>query len=156
VPRQFQCEQAAELIEILEDTTPLGFSLIVVGDLNSSPQDEPVTGALPLLPPCSQETVVPPYMQFVDAGYTDIWTLRPGVAPGFTCCQAADLSNRLSTLSERIDVIFSLDRPRRVEQARVVGDRVSDKTRPPGPRLWPSDHGGVVATLQFNYSPAGW
>jgi hypothetical protein len=37
VPRQFQCEQAAELIETLADT-PAGLSLIVVGDLNSLPR----------------------------------------------------------------------------------------------------------------------
>jgi endonuclease/exonuclease/phosphatase family metal-dependent hydrolase len=148
VPRQFQCEQAAELIETLADT-PAGLSLIVVGDLNSSPEDEPVTGPLQLPEPCTQEAVVPPYMQFVDAGYTDIWTLRPGDLAGFTCCQAPDLRNRRSTLDERIDFIFSAEPPAKVRQARVVGASVADKTPPPGPRLWPSDHGGVVATLQF-------
>jgi endonuclease/exonuclease/phosphatase family metal-dependent hydrolase len=148
VPRQFQCEQAAELIETLADT-PAGLSLIVVGDLNSSPEDEPVTGPLQLPEPCTQEAVVPPYMQFVDAGYTDIWTLRPGDLAGFTCCQAPDLRNRRSTLDERIDFIFSAEPPAKVRQARVVGASVADKTPPPGPRLWPSDHGGVVAILQF-------
>jgi len=46
-------------------------------------------------------------------------------------------------------MIFSFEPPANVKQARVVGDRASDKTPPPGPRLWPSDHGGVVAGLQF-------
>ena len=128
---------------------PPGLSLIVVDDLNSSPEDEPVTGPLQLPEPCTQEAVVPPYMQFVDAGYTDIWTLRPGDLAGFTCCQAPDLLNRRSMLDERIDFIFSAEVPAKVRQARVVGASVSDKTPPPGPRLWPSDHGGVVATLQF-------
>ena len=93
--------------------------------------------------------IVPPYMQLVDAGYTDIWTLRPGAVPGFTCCQDPDLSNKRSKLSERSDMIFSLEPPAKIKQARVVGDRASDKTPPPGPRLWPSDHAGVVAGLEF-------
>lgn len=156
VPREFQCEQAAELIETLGDT-PEGFSLIVVGDLNSSPEDVPFESDLPLpLLRCDPDEIIPPYIQFVEAGYTDVWTLRPGRNPGFTCCQAADLSNRRSTLSERIDMIFSFDLPRRVKRARVVGDRVAEKTRPPGPRLWPSDHGGVVATLRLEDLFASW
>jgi endonuclease/exonuclease/phosphatase family metal-dependent hydrolase len=146
--RFFQAAQAAELIGTLELTTPLGLTLIVVGDMNSSPEHEPVPGPLPLPEPFDM-AIVPPYMQFVDAGYTDIWTLRPGAVPGFTCCQDPDLSNKRSKLSERIDMIFSLEPPANVKQARVVGDRASDKTPPPGPRLWPSDHAGVVAGLQF-------
>ena len=47
-------------------------------------------------------------------------------------------------------MIFASDAPTAVSQVRVVGARVADKTPPPGPRLWPSDHGGVVATLAFD------
>ena len=135
--RFFQAAQAAELIETLELTTPPGLTLVVAGDMNSSPEDTPYLN------------IVPPYMQFVAAGYTDIWTLRPGAVPGFSCCQDADLSNKRSMLSERIDMIFSQEPPAKVKKPRVVGDRTSDKTPPPGPRLWPSDHGGVVAGLKF-------
>ena len=71
-------------------------------------------------------------MQFVDAGYTDIWTLRPGAVPGFTCCQDVDLSNKRSKLSERIDMIFSLEPPARVRQARVVGTVLPTRPRRPG------------------------
>ena len=109
----------------------------MVGDMNSSPEHAPVPG------------IVPPYRQFAAAGSTDIWTLRPGAVPGFTCCQDPDLSNKRSKLSERIDMIFSLEPPADVKQARLVGDRASDKTPPPGPRLWPSDHAGIVAGLRF-------
>jgi endonuclease/exonuclease/phosphatase family metal-dependent hydrolase len=149
VPRQFQCQQAAELIATLEAATAPEVELIVVGDLNSSPEDEPGIGPFPLSAPCSPDAVVPPYMQLVDAGYSDVWKLRPGKQRGFTCCQDPDLLNRRSLLDERIDFIFASRKPAKVRQARVVGASVSDKTRPPGPRLWPSDHGGVVATLQF-------
>ena len=72
----------------------------------------------------------------------------PGNRPGLTCCQDADLSNRRSLLYERIDMIFWWDEPARVT-ARLVGDTVSDKTFPPGLGLWPSDHAGVWASLQF-------
>jgi endonuclease/exonuclease/phosphatase family metal-dependent hydrolase len=149
VSRVFQTAQAAQLIGLLGATTPPGLTQIVVGDLNSSPEDEPVPGPLPLPPPLDQG-LPPPYLQFVGAGYTDAWTLRPGALPGFTCCQAPDLLNPRSTLDERIDLIFASDAPTTVRQARVVGARVADKTPPPSPRLWPSDHGGVVATLEFD------
>lgn len=146
VPRDIQCAQAAELLATLEAATPFG-PAIVVGDFNSSPEDEPVDAALDP-PPCGTE-VIPPYMQFVAAGYSDVWKLRPGRVPGFTCCQDPDLLNRRSKLDERIDLIFTAEEPARVRQVRVVGDRAADKTRPPPPRLWPSDHAGAVATLRF-------
>jgi hypothetical protein len=150
-PNQFQCLQAAELIATLEAPTLAETSLIVVGDLNSSPKDKPGAGILPLLPPpCSQEAVVPPYLQFVGAGYTDVWTLRRPRASGFTCCQAPDLLNGRSRLDHRIDFVWSWDKPAKVRQVRLVGERVADKTRP-RPRLWPSDHAGVLATLRFEH-----
>ena len=77
--------------------------------------------------------------------YTDIWTLRPGKPPGFTCCEAADLSNGESMLYERIDVIFSLIPPERVK-ANVLNNNPEDKT-PSG--LWPSDHATVVGRLFY-------
>jgi endonuclease/exonuclease/phosphatase family metal-dependent hydrolase len=147
--RVFQTAQAAQLIGALAFFTPPGLIQIVVGDINSAPEDQPVPGPLPLPPPF-EAGLVPPYLQFVDAGYTDTWTLRPVARPGFTCCQDPDLRNPRSTLDERIDMIFASDTPTAVSQARVVGARIADKTRPPGPRLWPSDHGGVVATLDFD------
>jgi endonuclease/exonuclease/phosphatase (EEP) superfamily protein YafD len=40
-------------------------------------------------------------------GFTDIWAaLRPGVV-GFTCCHAADLSDRIPEFDERIDYVFA-------------------------------------------------
>ncbi len=134
----FQWAQAVELLQVLQVTTPSDMPLIVVGDINSSPLHAPILGSLPT-----------PYTQFVEAGYTDGWTQRPGKVPGLTCCQREDLSNHKSVLYERIDMIFSLEPPAKVKQARVVGATVSDKTPPPGLGLWPSDHGAVTAELQF-------
>lgn len=134
----FQSAQAAELIQILLSTTPPDRSLIVVGDMNSSP-DHPVVPGIPS-----------PYQQFVNAGFIDVWEFRAGNQAGYTCCQAEDLSNRRSELYERVDMIFSFADPAEVKKLRLVGDHVSDKTRPPGLGLWPSDHAAVAAELQFH------
>jgi endonuclease/exonuclease/phosphatase family metal-dependent hydrolase len=145
----FQAAQAAQLIALLEATTPPRRQLLVAGDINSSPEDEPIGGPLPLPPPFDQG-IVPPYQQFVEAGFDDVWTLRPRLDPGFTCCQAADLLNEVSLLDERIDMVFTRTEPHRAS-ARVFGKRPADKTRS---GLWPSDHAGVGARLLFRPQPA--
>lgn len=133
IPALFQQAQAQELIGRLNSSTPSGRTLIVAGDLNSSPD----------------ESLPAPYAQFDAYGYTDAWLLRPGTVEGFTCCQAPDLSNRHSTLNERIDLVFSKQLPVKVQRARVLGDEVSAKTPPPGHGLWPSDHGAVASELAY-------
>lgn len=129
-----QAEQAAELIKTLNRTTPPNRRLLVLGDMNSSPNDDEFP------------RVVPPFQQFIDADYTDVWKLRRPFTPGHTCCQAESLLNNRSNLSKRIDFIFS-KRPVRRGNVRLVGTRQADKTPPP--RLWPSDHAGIVAELLF-------
>jgi endonuclease/exonuclease/phosphatase family metal-dependent hydrolase len=132
-----QVAQAAELLQVLQATTPAYRALLVVGDINSSPVDPVILG------------YPTPYMQFLAAGYVDTWTVRRVPLPGFTCCQLADLSNRRSVLSERIDMLFSRDVPVRVDHAQVLGDSPLAKTPPFWRGLWPSDHGAVVAELEF-------
>ncbi len=146
-----QALQAAQLIQTVGPTTPPNVSLIVVGDINSSSEDPIIpnpTQPNPFPPPFDQ-LIIPPYAQFAGSGYTDVWDLRPGNQPGYTCCQLEDLSNHQSILDERIDVIFSIEVPNKVKKARVLGAKVSDKTSPPGQGLWPSDHGSVAAELEF-------
>lgn len=129
-----QAEQADELIDALKRTTPLTRTLLVLGDMNSSPDDLEIPG------------IVPPYQQFLDAGYTDTWLLRRPFTRGYTCCQAENLLNNQSKLNDRIDFIFS----RRIVKSakvRLVGTRQTDKT--PQPKLWPSDHAGIVAELHY-------
>jgi hypothetical protein len=135
----FQFAQAAQLLGTLAALpAPPGVATIVAGDLNSSPEDGVAgVGAL---------RIVPPYLQFLTAGYVDVWTLRPGAPPGFTCCELTDLSNPTSVASERIDLVFSSAAPVRIK-ARVTGNRAVDKTEPSN--LWPSDHAGVVAVMKF-------
>jgi endonuclease/exonuclease/phosphatase family metal-dependent hydrolase len=136
IPPELQASQAAELIDTLTlaGFPPMDKSLIVVGDINSSPKDQ---------------SGISPYEKFVENGYSDAWTFRPGNAKGFTCCQRPDLSNRKSVLNQRIDMIFSIETPAKVKRAHVLGNKVSSKTRPPGRGLWPSDHGSVAVGLQF-------
>lgn len=132
VPPLFQNAQALELLTVLAATSA-DKKLVVLGDINSSPED-----------PASS-----PYGQFTALGYTDAWTLRPGNLPGASCCQLADLSNKQSALDQRIDMVFSSIMPASVKQARVLGDEVSSKTHPPGLGLWSSDHGAIAAELHF-------
>lgn len=142
-----QAAQMAELLQVLGLTTPPNRRLLVVGDINSSLDDPVIPGPFPVpLPPPFDQGITPPYQQLVDAGYTDAWSLR-GRRRGYTCCQLADLSNLFSILDERIDVIFSRERPRRTFRKRVLGRRIAEKSSPHG--LWPSDHASVAVLLHF-------
>jgi len=142
----FQATQLVATLSLLAPPPP-GTELLVVGDINSSPVD-------PIFP-TPFGPAHPPYQQLANGTdllgfplsfpYTDTWTLRPGKPPGFTCCQAADLSNAKSMLYERIDVIFALMPPTRVK-ANVLNNNPKDKT-PTG--LWPSDHASVVGRLFY-------
>lgn len=91
-----------------------------------------------------------PYQIFTSYGFKDAWTLRYHHKQGLTCCQEEDLGNRRSELEERIDMIFSLQRPLRVLDMELLGNKKRDKTAPP-PKggLWPSDHAALAATLMF-------
>ena len=112
--------QRDELLGALGDP---GCPTVVVGDFNARPEHVGVP-----------------------APYQDAWAAAgndPG--GGFTCGQAAELANDASSLSERIDYVFVRDAD--VLDCVVVGDQEADRTRPG--RLWPSDHAGVVARLEF-------
>jgi endonuclease/exonuclease/phosphatase family metal-dependent hydrolase len=144
--RFFQTAQAYELRGILGALQAYFPSprQIVVGDFNSDPRDVEVVPG-----------IVPPY-QIFSASHTDVWTRRPGAATGKgapllgrTCCQDEDLGNFKSALYERVDLIFSLTPPKKVQDARVLGDSVSEKTRPIAMGVWPSDHASVATKLTY-------
>ncbi len=133
-----QAAQAFELISILSGfPNPLGAKIVVVGDINSTPQDQVLV--------IGPYTIVPPYMQ-LKASYKDVWELRPGDPPGLTCCQAENLLNLDSILQDRRDVTFAGEMPFGMVKVNLVGNQETDKT-PSG--LWPSDHAGVVTRLEF-------
>jgi len=141
-----QSAQATELRALL-DALPGPAELLVVGDLNSTPDD-------PLFPDPAAGPFVRPYQQFAEGvnfvgsptgePYIDLWTMRPGSPVGNTCCDA-DLSGGQLSLSDRRDLIFSRSLPARIK-ANVFGNTLDDKT-PSG--LWPSDHAGVIARIWF-------
>ncbi len=137
----FQAAQANELISILAQfPNPQGAKIVLSSDINSTSVDQIIDLGFPY------GKIYPPYMQFVLAGYTDAWTLRPGDSSGFTCCQAVNLLNTESILSDRRDVTFSNEMPYGMVKVNLTGNEETDKT-PSG--LWPSDHAGVVTRMQF-------
>ncbi len=141
----FQAAQATELISVLSVfPKPPGARTIVVGDINSSP-DDAADATLPFVPPYAQLAAgVSLVGAPISLPYTDTWDLRPGNDPGFTCCNDEDLSDRKTDHDERIDVIFSLEAPNEVK-ANVMGGEKSDRIK----GLWPSDHCTVVGDLTF-------
>jgi hypothetical protein len=84
------------------------------------------------------------------AGFADSWntnTLAFLDLDGFTCCEEADLSNRRSVSSERIDLTFVLSPVRFLPTAIVTGRLpLGLLTRPP---FWASDHEGVFTGFIF-------
>lgn len=120
--------QGQELMQVIgAETMPV----VLVGDFNSD----------------ANGTTTQTYSDLTGAGLVDVWSVaRPG-DPGLTGSQKEDLRNSPSTLSRRIDLIFT----RGVDDwgvlnADVVGDEESDRT-PSG--MWPSDHAGVSTTLRL-------
>ena len=51
---------------------------------------------------------------------------------------------------ERVDLIWSLSKPTKVQDARLLGESVSNKTQPIRFGVWPSDHASVAARLFFD------
>jgi len=144
-----QASQATQLIGTLGAFVNSATRILVVGDINSSPED-------PLFPDPNAGPFHPPYAQFETGTdlfgsvispltYTDTWFLRPGKNTGFTCCQLSDLSNASTLHGERIDVIFSIPSFSNVK-ANVLDDETGDKT---ASDLWPSDHSSVSGELEF-------
>jgi endonuclease/exonuclease/phosphatase family metal-dependent hydrolase len=134
----FQAAQAHELISLLNVLNaylnPERAPIILVGDFNSSPEDQVLYSG----------QIVPPYLQLMTAGYLDAWTLRPGSPPGLTCCQE-NLRDPEAALYERVDLILTNRKPEKV-QVNVVGNDGAALTQS---GLWPSDHAGVAARMSF-------
>jgi hypothetical protein len=63
---------------------------------------------------------------------------------GCTCCQDPNLSNPMSKLDHRIDLVI-VPPNTDIAEVRLVGADLADQT---SSHLWPSDHAGVVAILK--------
>jgi len=121
-------QQAGELTSAVSGAP----AAILLGDFNDPP-DSPMHAVI------------------TGAGFTDAWAaLRPGAA-GFTCCEPADLSNQVATLTGRFDDVFvrgiSGPRGKLLGQITIVGDQPGDRVPGPLYPVWPSDHAGVVASV---------
>jgi hypothetical protein len=133
--RPVQEAQARELTSWLADS-PL--PVVLVGDFNSAANADA---------PAANRT--DSYNILLGAGYFDIWTRGNGQEAGLTCCQAPNLRNPTSELTQRLDLILVNQKLNHFvggAQMDVVGEETADRT-PSG--LWPSDHAGVVATLHL-------
>ncbi len=124
--------QVGEILTALDTTDE---PQLVVGDFNAGPSD--LCGGLACGP-----------AEMLAAGFTDA-AAAVGTALGPTCCQAPDLSNTVSALSDRYDYIFESGFAA-VDSAALVDDQPFETVQP----LWPSDHAGVVATLTLVPEPS--
>ncbi len=132
------CIRTLQAFELLGGPVNTALTTVLIGDLNSAPDDPPFNE-----PGCPVPGSSNPYDVLAQNDFVDTWTQANGAQPGFTCCNAADLLNFPAAHSERIDHV--LTRPGvQVYQARVVGSDPDGRT---DDGLWPSDHAGVVAVL---------
>jgi hypothetical protein len=147
--RLFQDVQMQELIGTLARVSAVDPKpIVLVGDFNSSPEDE--EGDYKGIP------YIPPYMQAVDAGFLDAWLLqRRKYDEGYTFGFDETLSDHKAELTSRIDLIFVVPKDLFIVKVKcdVVGNKVSDMVpklkTPLHERLWPSDHAGVVGYFKF-------
>jgi endonuclease/exonuclease/phosphatase family metal-dependent hydrolase len=122
--------QGLQAEELLNGPGNTDLPVIFIGDYNSN----------------ADGTGTPTYTKLTDAGFIDAWSIK-GIGSGFTCCQAADLLNQDSLLTERIDLVMFRGNFE-VKDIGLVGNSQNDRTR--SDNLWPSDHAGVVANLKLN------
>jgi hypothetical protein len=85
------------------------------------------------------------------ASYLDAWTEDNDTTAGFTCCQAENLANPLSQMSERIDYVFYRSDETALANktgiaTELLGNESKDRT---ASGLWPSDHAGLSAVMKF-------
>jgi endonuclease/exonuclease/phosphatase family metal-dependent hydrolase len=119
----------AEAAELLAGPAHTNRSVVVSGDFNSPPDGSWSAS----------------YAEFTQAGFQDAWLQTHDAGqPGYTWGQAEDLRNATSTMSERIDYAF-LHGDVQAVAMQVVGADPADKT---ADGLWPSDHAGIVTTVE--------
>lgn len=138
-----QAIQMNELTQVINATTAPDVPVILVGDFNSSPEDQPFESAFGL------GTLIPPYLQAVGKGYHDLWLSKKKPRDGYTCCFSADVSDEDAQLYQRIDHIFFEPKAREITKlkAKVLGDSNADMTDENG--LNPSDHAGVFGKIKL-------
>jgi len=125
--------QVAQAGELLTGPASTSLPVILVGDFNSR----------------ADGTGTATYGLLLGAGFDDVWSATHPHELGNTFGHDAGLRNTAVNFTQRIDLILYRG-DLRAFHADVVGDELPDRT-PSG--LWPSDHGGVVATLGIHVRP---
>lgn len=143
-----QAIQMNELMQVIEATTPSDTPVILLGDFNSSPNDQPFTSTSGI-PGLDGLPLVPPYLQAVGTGYLDLWLSKPKAKDGFTCCFDGNVSDEDAALYERIDHIFFNPKDREINKLKIklVGQSNADMTDESG--LYPSDHAGLFGKIKL-------
>ena len=143
---QIRNPQAVELAGIVAASP---YPTVVVGDINA----RPTMCADWRVPKQFDDDNVVAYGTLEAAGLTESW---PAVHPTAPCAPASwtsgqdSLAGPVSTLSHRIDVVFTSDEFSAL-QSLVVGDTAAELSQPHG--LWPSDHASTVAKLRLDAAP---
>ncbi|MEJ2216258.1 MAG: endonuclease/exonuclease/phosphatase family protein [Gemmatimonadota bacterium] len=136
-----QTEQTEQLINDFADET---LPVIMVGDFNSAANHD-----------APEDQMSPSYHMFRNAGYADMWLREAHSVGGVTCCQAPDLLNVTSQLTQRLDLVLVRwnaagfgGRSTMEVVGEEPGDRITVSDATVGDvTLWPSDHAAVAATL---------
>lgn len=123
-PAEATAVQGLQMGELLAGPAETALPIVLVGDFNARPG-------------------TPTYERARTGGFGDAWTqAHPDGPPGRTCCHRLPLDDPADQLRSRIDHIFTRDLE--VTAAVTVGDTPGEFTA----GRWPSDHAGVVATLE--------
>ena len=129
--------QEAQAQEFLAGPAKTDGAVIAVGDFNSDAEPGPT------------DVNTTTYSDLTKSWFKDAWLVNGG-ANGDTCCQNSTLTNPVSLVHTRIDLVLTHG-PVDAESAKVVNDKPIASTPP----LWASDHAGVVATLELAGRGAG-
>ena len=124
--------QEAQAAEFLAGPAKTGGRVIATGDFNSAAD------------PATTDTPTTTYADLTKSWFKDAWAVNDG-DPGLTCCQNGTLTNPVSALHTRIDLVLTHGAVK-AKSAEVVGDQPIGATPP----FWASDHAGVVATLNLS------
>jgi Endonuclease/Exonuclease/phosphatase family len=117
--------------ELLDGPAQTDLTAVIAGDFNSTPAD-------------------PAYATLVGAGFEDEWAAANPGDPGFTAFQnRPGISNPIPTLHNRIDYVLARGLFAPLDM-HLIGADPSSRT---ASGLWPSDHAGVVATLEIGPQP---
>jgi endonuclease/exonuclease/phosphatase family metal-dependent hydrolase len=127
----FPAVQQAQAAEFLAGPAR-GGSVVAVGDFNSAADGSTTTSYAQLTAP---------------AAFADVWA-GVGDGDGLTCCQNSTLTNPVTEVGSRIDLVLARG-PVRAVSAGLVGDEpFRAQTMPPRP-IWAADHVGVVAAVRL-------